>query len=377
MGTELVTGILEIDKRATRIRQISTFLGRTPNDPTVPAKLVEDYQLQPGVLLEVEVANKQNRVMVDKLISVCGLSPEDWLERMQFDSGTVIDPQPQLQLEVETKIQKTTNQLYGDSAMRIVDLICPLGRGQRALIVSPPRSGKTVLLQQMANSLAANYPELEIILLLVDERPEEVTDMRRNVAGQVFASCNDRDVASHLRLAQLVIEYAKHLVEGGKDVVVLLDSLTRVGRAFNIGQRGSGRTMSGGIDSKALQVPKRLFGAARNIENGGSLTIIATVLIDTGSRMDEIIFQEFKGTGNMELILNRKLSNERIFPAIDIPASGTRKEHLLVGDMLPAYNALRRHFTRMKPREAMEALLKAIGRFPTNKEMLGSLVNTS
>jgi transcription termination factor Rho len=259
-----------------------------------------------------------------------------------------------------------------DPAMRIVDLFCPLGKGQRALIVSPPKAGKTILLQQIAQAINSNYPGIELIVLLIDERPEEVTDMRRTIKGEVFASSNDNDYPSHVRLAQLVPEYAKRKAETGKDVVLLLDSLTRLGRAFNVNQKSSGRTMSGGVDIRALEVPKRIFGAARKLENGGSLTIVATILVDTNSRMDELIFQEFKGTGNMELVLDRDLANERIFPAINLGVSGTRREELLFGSDLQQYQVLRRTIARLSTREAMLAVQKLIRIYPSNSKLLSS-----
>jgi transcription termination factor Rho len=255
----------------------------------------------------------------------------------------------------------------------VVDLLCPLGKGQRALIVSPPKAGKTMLVQQLARSISTNHPDITLMVLLVDERPEEVTDIRRTIHGEVFASSSDSDRENHVRLARLVLEYAKREVEIGKNVVLLLDSLTRMGRAFNAVQRSSGRTLSGGVDIRSLEIPKRIFGAARALEGGGSLTIVATALIETGSRMDELIFQEFKGTGNMELVLSRDLADGRIFPAIDITKSGTRREELLFGADTVAYQSLRRGLHRMKPREAMLTLLKAIEQNPTNRGLLSRL----
>ena len=258
--------------------------------------------------------------------------------------------------------------------MRIVDLFCPIGKGQRALIVSPPKAGKTMLMQQLAHAISRNHPAIELAVLLIDERPEEVTDMRRSIKGEVFASSSDSERGLHVRLAQLVLEYARRKVETGKDVVVLLDSLTRLGRAFNIHQRSSGRTMSGGVDARALEIPKRMFGAARKIEGGGSLTIIATALIQTESRMDELIFQEFKGTGNMELVLDRELADERIFPAINLGLSGTRREELLFGDAVYRHQDLRRAVSRMRPREAMLAIHKLLEKYPTNAELLSKFI---
>jgi transcription termination factor Rho len=280
-----------------------------------------------------------------------------------FGSQTAIDPKEQLILEHP----KAT------TSMRVIDLISPVGKGQRGLIVAPPRTGKTVLLQQIAQSTTLNHPEVKIVVALVDERPEEVTDMRRSVQGDVFASSNDQPVENHIRLAQLTLEYAKRWVEAGNDVLVLLDSLTRLGRAFNLGTPGSGRTMSGGIDARALEIPRKIFGSARNLEGGGSLTILATALTETNSRMDDFIFEEFKGTGNMELVLNRNLADRRIWPAIDILSSGTRKEELLLGDRIGAHNALRRFLARHPIDDAIQMLLRGMEKSPTNGDLLGEL----
>jgi transcription termination factor Rho len=252
-----------------------------------------------------------------------------------------------------------------------MDLLTPIGKGQRGLIVAPPRTGKTILLQHIAQAVVTNHPEMHLIMLLIDERPEEVTDIRRTVRGEVVASSSDRDSASHARTAQLVMERAKRLAEQGKQVFVLLDSLTRLARAYNKTVGNSGRTLSGGIDAKAMDVPRRMFGSARAFEEGGSLTVVATALIDTGSRMDDYIFQEFKGTGNMELVLERKLADRRIFPAIDISQSGTRKEErLLAPDVLQRVTLLRRTLVQMKPVEAMESLVKKMGEYPSNAAFL-------
>jgi transcription termination factor Rho len=260
--------------------------------------------------------------------------------------------------------------------MRVIDLLTPIGCGQRGLIAAPARTGKTTLLQQLAHGAATNHPDLQIIILLVDERPEEVTDMRRNAPGEVIASSNDKDAASHIRLTKLMISRAKRLVESGKDVLMLLDSLTRLGRAFNTSIRGAGRTMSGGLDVQALTEPKAIFGAARNLEEGGSLTIIATALIETGSRMDEVIFNEFKGTGNMEIMLSRELANRRVWPAIDINASGTRKEELLLTpEALEATHRIRRTLYRRSPEQAMTSLLDAMQRYPESEKFIAACLD--
>ena len=258
---------------------------------------------------------------MDEVLAIEGLAPDQYARRQPFEELTALDPQPRIDLE----------HPGCPAACRLIDLFCPIGYGTRGLIVSPPKAGKTVLLQNIAFGIKHNHPEVELVALLIDERPEEVTDFKRNVPAQVLASSNDQDIETHTALGILAIERAKRMLEAGKDVVVLLDSLTRLGRAFNNSrQYGGGRTMSGGLDSKALEVPKQLFGAARKAEQGGSLTIIASCLVDTGSRADQIIFEEFKGTGNMELILDKSISERRLYPAINLAASGTRKDELLM-----------------------------------------------
>ena len=286
--------------------------------------------------------------------------PERAKDRPLFDELTPIYPNEKFDLEAD-----------GDVSMRIVDLLCPIGKGQRGLIVSPPRAGKTMLLQKMANSITRNHPDVKVIVLLIDERPEEVTDMERSVKAEVISSTFDEPPSRHLQVARIVLEKAKRLVEYGHDVAILLDSLTRLARANNAEVPHSGRVLSGGVDATALQWPKRFFGAARNIEEGGSLTIIATALIETGSRMDEVIFEEFKGTGNMELKLDRGLSNRRIFPAIDLSLSGTRKEELLLPEeVLNRVWILRKFLDQMPPTEAMEFLIERIRETKDNKEFL-------
>jgi len=345
------------------VRQKSLTFAPQRSDPSVKLGVVRQYRLRSGVEIEGELRPGKRGVQIKEVNEINGHSPDEWREVTEFSELIVVNPDERLVLETGKD----------DVSMRVVDLICPIGKGQRALIVSPPRAGKTVLMQQMANSISTNHPDVDIIVLLVDERPEEVTDMRRGVQGEVFASCNDHPPARHVRLAKLVSEYAKRKVEGGRDVVMFLDSITRLGRAFNNCQRGTGRTMSGGIDAGALEIPRAIFGSARNIEGGGSLSIIATALVETNSRMDDFIFEEFKGTGNMELILNRDLANQRIFPAINVPESGTRNEHLLLKEDTPRHHALIRHLNDMRPREAMDALLGAIGRSRSNAEMLSTM----
>ena len=359
-----ISGILEIDpKRFGFVRTLSHGLSRESSDPYVPAGLLTRYKLREGAFLEVTAAEKQGKSPeVTSINTVNGLPPDAWARVKEFSAHEVVSPNEALHLEGKGS----------DRSMRIVELFCPIGKGQRALIVSPPKAGKTMLMQQLAHAISLHNPSVDLLVLLIDERPEEVTDMRRTIKGEVFASSSDSERGSHVRLAQLVLEYAKRKAETGRDAVMLLDSLTRLGRAFNIHQKSSGRTMSGGVDIRALEIPKRIFGAARNLENGGSLTIIATALVDTGSRMDELIFQEFKGTGNMELVLDRDLADERIFPAIHLGASGTRREELLFGPVVGQHQSLRRSIARMPPREAMLSVLKLIEQYPTNDLILSN-----
>ena len=365
MSADTIKGLVERDQRGgAYLRQLTLEMETRPDDPSIPPHLLRQFNLTESCLVEGTAAHgSRGRKELKSVIAVNNLPPAEWILKEPLARRTAIDPYERLLLTASPV----------DYAMRVVDLLCPIGKGQRALIVAPPRSGKTVLMQQLAHSVSTNHPEVHLMVLLVDERPEEVTDMRRTIRGEVFASSSDSDREQHVRLAQIVLEYGKRLVEAGRDVVLLLDSLTKMGRAFNAVQKSSGRIMSGGVDSRALEIPKRIFGAARTLEGGGSLTIIATALVDTNSRMDELIFQEFKGTGNMELVLNRDLSNERIYPAINIPESGTRREELLFGRETPRYQALRRYLHNMKPKEAMLTLLKALEQYPTNRKLLAKV----
>ena len=395
------TGILELFNRDGRVRSLEGSLASDPGDPVLPANLVDRFHLRPGVQIEVELgrpfgANGNNAVNQDHLlahqrhrqkkkvklkhrinpigptakavrdvITIEGLPPEEYAKTRRFEDMTTIDPHPRITLEYPGCTPDC----------RLIDLFCPIGFGQRAIITSPPKAGKTTLLKNIATAIRKNHPHAEVIALLVDERPEEVTDFRRNVPCKVWASSNDHPPERHVFLSMLAIERAKRLAECGKDVVILLDSLTRVGRAFNTapGLVNTGRTLSGGLDSGALAIPKQLFGAARKFEEGGSLTIIATALVDTGSRGDQVIFEEFKGTGNMELILDRKIAERRLFPAIDLAASGTRKEHLLLNPAeLTTMTALRRRLLAMQPAMQVEQLLKALERFKTNADLVGN-----
>jgi transcription termination factor Rho len=293
--------------------------------------------------------------------------PEAVRHKVNFDNLTPLYPDERLRLELPDPTVK-------DKSARVMDLVAPIGKGQRALIVAPPRTGKTVLLQNIAQSIATNHPECYLIVLLIDERPEEVTDMQRSVRGEVISSTFDEPASRHVQVAEMVIEKAKRLVEHKRDVVILLDSITRLGRAYNTVVPSSGKVLTGGVDANALQRPKRFFGAARNIEDGGSLTIISTALIDTGSRMDEVIFEEFKGTGNSEIVLDRKVSDKRIFPAMDVTKSGTRKEELLVEpDILRKMYVLRRILNPMGTVDAMEFLMDKLRQTKTNSDFFDSM----
>ncbi len=325
--------------------------------------MIEKFGLREGLLINgmSQPNRKQQGPRLREIKDIDGMKPEDYLNVKTFDELTPINPESWLRLETGPEPLTT----------RVMDLLTPLGKGQRALIVAPPRTGKTVMLQHISHAIATNHPELTLIVLLIDERPEEVTDMQRSVKGEVVASSLDRDIESHVRMSQLIIERCKRLAEMGKDVFLLMDSITRMARAFNKWVGNTGRTMSGGMDIKALDIPKKLFATARVFEEGGSLTIVATALIDTGSRMDELIFQEFKGTGNMELVLDRKLADRRVWPAIDIEQSGTRKEEkLLEPDTLHAVTMLRRTLSSMHHIDAMEQLTSKLAKFKSNDEFI-------
>jgi transcription termination factor Rho len=468
-----VTGILEWPDRAeARVRQlVSNVLVHRPDDPLMPAELGARFNLRPGLEVTVEVVDRvpqhhhgggrphqggggggghrggrhggrhggrdqwrdsgssAPRAVVEQILAIEGREPGEFAKAKRFEDLTVIDPQPRLTLEYPGC----------PASCRLIDLFCPIGRGQRGLIVSPPKAGKTTLLKDIATAVLRNHPDVEVVLLLIDERPEEVTEFRRSfgisppprsiaaaadaargaggepalngkvgdhghipaaedemiesalkaaVAGtdkpwdparvRIIASSNDHDTERHVSVSMMALERAKRRVEAGKHVLVILDSLTRLGRAFNRSGRhaSSGRTMTGGIDSKALEIPRAIFGAARNTEDGGSLTIIASALVDTGSAGDQVIFEEFKGTGNMELILDRKVSERRLFPAINLAASGTRKEDLLLSEQeLKTMTALRRRMLTMPPPAQVEQLLAALSRFPTNAGLVGSTAN--
>ena len=369
-------GVLEMHPRGHGfLRNPAKNYLPTPNDAYVPGPLIHKLNLAEGVML-AGTLEPPRRGQGPRLVAVTHIEGGDpkAYRRRNWDELTPVDPTKWLRLETGPEPLTT----------RVMDMFTPIGMGQRGLIVAPPRTGKTVLLTHIAQAVMTNHPNVHLMMLLVDERPEEVTDIKRSIVRkasegdpnapppvEVIASSSDQNTASHTRLAELVVERAKRLTEQGKDTLVLLDSLTRLARAYNK-TSGSGRTMSGGVDSKALEVPKRLFGAARAFDEGGTLTILGTALIETGSRMDEVIFQEFKGTGNMELVLNRGLAERRVYPAIDLGASGTRKEErLLPAEMLEQVTLVRRSLMQMKPIEAMEALVKQLAKTKSHAEFLG------
>ena len=366
-----VGGLLDILESYAFIRT-GGYLA-SPNDVYVSLQQVRKNGLRKGDVVtgvvrqprEGERKEKFNALV--RVDTVNGSAPEDSRNRIEFSKLIPLYPQERLRLETEPNILTT----------RVIDLIAPIGKGQRGLIVSPPKAGKTMVLQSIANAITTNNPEVHLMVVLVDERPEEVTDMQRSIKGEVIASTFDRPADDHTSVAELAIERAKRLVELGHDVVVLLDSITRLGRAYNIAAPASGRILSGGVDSAALYPPKKFFGAARNVENGGSLTILATALVDTGSKMDEVIFEEFKGTGNMELILNRKFADKRIFPAVDVVASGTRKEEILMGtEELNIVWRLRRVLHALEPQQALELLLEKMKGTKSNVEFLMQIQKT-
>ena len=373
-GTGLVEpgfGLLELHPNGYGfLRSPKNNYSRERSDPFVPGTFIDKYLLREGVLIRglVEHARRSQGPRLTEVVDVDGMAPEDYSDVKKFENLTPINPEQWL--PVETGNEPLTT--------RVMDLLTPLGKGQRALIVAPPRTGKTVMLQHISQGVAKNHPDLKLIMLLIDERPEEVTDMQRNVDGEVVASSLDEDVESHVRLSQLIVKRCQRLAEMGQDVFLLMDSITRLARAFNKWVGNTGRTMSGGVDIKAMDIPKKLFATARAFEEGGSLTVVGTALIDTGSRMDELIFQEFKGTGNMELVLDRKLSDRRVWPAIDINQSGTRREELLhPKETYDAVSMLRRTLSSMHHVDAMEQLTKQLSRFESNEEFIKLISNTS
>lgn len=362
--TRQCNGIFDTqDGRSGFIRPISTEMKPSRDDVFVSPPVALTNRLRNGVVVAGEYKQGDRGLALASVDSVNGLPAAEWKKLADFDSMTPIHPHEQIVLEPAA----------GDPSMRAIDLISPIGKGQRGLIVAPPRSGKTRLITGMARAISTHHPEIKLVVLLLDERPEEVTEMVRGVKGQVFASSNDQDARNHIRLAKLGLDYAKRWAEAGADVVLLMDSLTRLGRSANLAQTGPGRTLSGGVDTRALELPRRIFGAARELEEAGSLTIIATALVETNSRMDEFIYQDFKGTGNCEIVLRRDLAESRIFPAIDAKLSGTRNEEILLGNGIERHNKLRRIIYDLTPIEAMKALLKLIANSTSNSELLDSL----
>ena len=368
------TGVLEVLQDGFGfLRAIESNYLPGPDDIYVSPSQIRKFGLRTGDSVEGEIRGPKDAERYFALLKVNKINfdnPEKGKNKIAFDNLTPLYPNERIKLEVEsTKIEKKP-----DNTARLIDLVSPIGKGQRSLIVSPPRAGKTIILQNIAQSITANHPECYLMVLLIDERPEEVTDMQRSVKGEVVASTFDEPASRHVAVAEMVIEKAKRLVEHKKDVVILLDSITRLGRAYNAVVPSSGKVLTGGVDANALQRPKRFFGAARNIEEGGSLTIIATALIDTGSRMDEVIFEEFKGTGNSETILDRKISEKRIYPAIDITKSGTRREELIFDkNDLQKMNVLRRIIAPMGSMDAIDFINSKLKTTKNNAEFFNSM----
>ena len=358
-----VEGIFEPQQNKTGTLLDPERNGKTrPSDPFVPRELVRRFKLKRGqyIVASGQKDERHPNPKVRFVETVDGLKVEDRRNCLAFEQLTTVTPDKWL---------STERPGSGNMTCRVVDIFCPIGKGQRGLIVAPPRTGKTTLLQDIALGVHANHPDCRIVMLLVDERPEEVTDIRRNVPGLLLASSNDEDVHSHLRISELAIDYARRQTEAGHDVIVLLDSLTRLSRAYNSAKGGSGRTMTGGLDIRALEKPRQLFSAARNTEEAGSLTIIASALIETGSRMDDLIFQEFKGTGNMEMVLDRKAAELRIWPAVNIASSGTRREELLLPpDLLKKTQFFRRALAGQKIEDAAESAVERLSKTTTNEQ---------
>ena len=372
------TGVLEVLQDGFGfLRAIESNYLPGPDDIYVSPSQIRRFGLRTGDSVEGEIRGPKDAERYFALLKVNKINyedPEKVRNKIAFDNLTPLYPNERIKLEIEsTKVEKKP-----DNTARLIDLVSPIGKGQRALIVSPPRAGKTIILQNVAQSITANHPECFLMVLLIDERPEEVTDMQRSVKGEVVASTFDEPASRHVAVAEMVIEKAKRLVEHKKDVVILLDSITRLGRAYNAVIPSSGKVLTGGVDANALQRPKRFFGAARNVEEGGSLTIISTALIDTGSRMDEVIFEEFKGTGNSELILDRKVADKRIYPALDITRSGTRREELLFEkDDLSKMNVLRRIISPMGTMDGIEFLISKLKTTKNNADFFDSMNKTS
>jgi transcription termination factor Rho len=367
MTTNIGSGILQLTKKGDGHLLNPAKL---TEQIRVPARVIRDYRLPQGATIAGQVRGSQEGLQLATVEAVCGLSPELFQQRTPFKRLIAIDPSERFNLAAG-----------GEMGMRVIDLVAPIGRGTRGLIVAPPKGGKTMLLEQIARAIQADDPETRLIILLIDERPEEVTHFRRTIAGaEVFASSSDQPVKEHIDLSELMLDHIRTELECGHHVVVMLDSLTRLVRAFNLrGAQGNrGRTLSGGVEAEALQIPRRFFGLARNIEHGGSVTILATVLIDTGSRMDQFIYEEFKGTGNSEIVLDRSLAEAYIFPAVNLSASSTRKEGLLYSaEDSQQLTQLRRELVDRPPQEAMIYLLSLLAKYPTNEALLQALDSKS
>tara|TARA_B100000945_G_scaffold156961_1_gene125955 strand:+ start:2137 stop:3384 length:1248 start_codon:yes stop_codon:yes gene_type:complete len=366
--TIYATGVLEVLPDGYGFLRFSNYSYLPgPDDIYVSHSQIKRFRLKTGHLISGQIRppkDKEKFFALLRVESINGIQPDNARGLVVFDNLTPLYPEEIIKLETDVKSNST----------RIIDMLSPIGKGQRGLIVAQPKTGKTILLQKIANAISNNNPEINLIILLIDERPEEVTDMARSVKAEVVASTFDEPQDRHVQVAEMVIEKAKRCVEAGEDVVILLDSITRLARAYNTVMPHSGKILSGGVDSNALHKPKRFFGAARNVEDGGSLTIISTALIDTGSRMDEVIFEEFKGTGNMELVLDRELSDKRIYPSININRSGTRREEKLLSNRdLSRIWVLRKLLSEMKTKEAMEFLLERLSRTKTNREFLDTM----
>lgn len=363
--TEYASGVLEIlPKGFGFLRDSENQFKPSDDDIFVPADLIRRQQLKPGNLIEGKAITGRGKSLQLKVVdSIDGQSPDKYRSQLPFSELTSIDPFEKFEIEKS-----------GDITLRVIDLLAPVGRGQRGLVVAAPRTGKTMILQKFARAIAAQHPEVELMVLLIDERPEEVTDFRRSTPAKVIASSSDQGASDHIQVTEMVLERARRLVEAGRDVVILLDSITRMARAYNSEQNGGGRTLSGGLGVRTLLKPREFFGAARKAEEGGSLTIIATALVDTGSRMDDVIFEEFKGTGNMELVLDRGLADRRIWPAIDMRGSGTRKEEKMrdATDQRKV-NLLRRVLSDLSREEAMRTLLQKLEKTPSNEDFLGQI----
>ena len=362
--SEAVSGILKSGKKGgLAIRDPRRSYARGGSQLAVPPELVHKYRLVEGAQVTAVTEKTRKGVRLAGIESICGLEPETFKNRKPYSDLVAINPDERFNLSAS-----------GAPSVRIVDLIAPIGKGTRGLIVSPPKAGKTTMLKDIANGIHAYDPNVRVIVLLIDERPEEVTYFRRGVQAEVVASSIDQNLDEHIELAELMLAHIRVDLECGRDVVVLVDSITRMGRAFNRAEKGNGRIMSGGLGAGAMEIPRRFFGLARNIEGGGSATIIGTCLVDTGSRMDQLIFEEFKGTGNSEIVLDRRLAEARIFPAIDIPASGTRREEeLYTPEQMRAVATIRRVLTSYNSVEAMGAMHKLLQKYPTNELLLKSI----